>query len=42
MKEGKEMPEKDGLCAEHPNREKIWVVMLINVCPGIDMDKGII
>jgi hypothetical protein len=34
--------KNDGLCVEHPNREKIWAIMLINLHPEIDIDKGII
>jgi hypothetical protein len=32
--------KNDGLCAEHPNQEKIWVVVLINLRPGIDRDEA--
>jgi len=34
--------KNDGLCAQHPNQEKIWAVMFINLHPGIDIDRGII
>jgi hypothetical protein len=34
--------KNDGLYAEHPNREKILVVMLTNLRSRIDIDKGII
>jgi len=34
--------KNDGLCAEHSNREKIWVAMLINLRPRIEINKGII
>jgi hypothetical protein len=34
--------KNDGLCVEHPNREKIRAIMLINLNPEIDIDKGII
>jgi hypothetical protein len=34
--------KNDGSCVEHPNREKIWAIMLINLHLEIDIDKGII